>query len=171
MRRRRYRFDARCLVRPHQQHGTRGVVDYEASGVAQAVRTETRTVTVAGHNQEVDALGDRGDNFALNPSPTMNKLRVLPFEQRCRGLQDLRGFLIRNLLKTADRPSRPKSPTEQSGGCGFGDLAHIGGRDMEESDPRVGGKDLGGSVEASLPRPLDQPDDGPHRLQSSHQSQ
>jgi hypothetical protein len=85
MRQRRYRLDARWLVWPHQQHGTRGVVDYEASGVAQAVRTETGTVTVAGHNQEVDALGDCGDNFALNPSPTMNKLGILPFEPRCRG--------------------------------------------------------------------------------------
>lgn len=61
------------------------MVDDEASGVAQAVRTKTRTVTVAGHNQEVDALGDCANNFALNPSPTMNKLRALPSEPRCRG--------------------------------------------------------------------------------------
>jgi len=62
------------------------VVDDEASGVAQAVRTETRTVTVAGHNQEIDALGGCADNFALNPSPAMNKLRILSSEPRCRGL-------------------------------------------------------------------------------------
>ena len=147
------------------------MVDDEASGVAQAVRTETRTVTVAGHNQEIDAVGDCSDNFALHPAPKMNKLRVLPSEPRCRGLQDLQGLLVRDLLKTADRPVRAKSPTEQSGGCRFGDLADIGGRDMEESDLRVGGKDLGGGVEAPLPCPLDQPDDGPHRVQSSHQSQ
>ena len=100
-RRRRYRLDARWLVRPHQQHRTRGVVDDEASGVAQAVRTETRTVTVAGHNQKVDALGDCADDFALDPSPTMEKLRVLPSEPRCRGFQDLQGLLVRDLLETA----------------------------------------------------------------------
>ena len=147
------------------------MVDDEASGVAQAVWTETRTVTVAGHNQEVDAVGDCSDDFALHPAPKMNKLSVLPSEPRCRGLQDLQGLLVRDLFKTADRPVRPKAPTEQSGGCSFGDLAHIGGRDVEESDPRVGGKDLGGGVEAPLPCPLDQPNDDPHRVQSSHQSQ
>jgi hypothetical protein len=30
---------------------------------------------------------------------------------------------------------------------------------------------LGGGVEAPLPCPLDQPNNGPHRSQSSHQSQ
>jgi hypothetical protein len=139
--------------------------------VAQAVRTETRTVTVAGHNQEVDALGDCADDFALNPSPKMNKLRVLPSEPPSRGFQDLQGLLVRDFFETADRSVHAKSPTEQSGGCGFGDLTGIGGRDMEESDPRVRGKDLGGSVEAPLPCPLDQPNNGPHRAQSSHQSQ
>ena len=53
--------------------------------LAQAVRTETRTVTVAGHNQEVDALDDCADNFALHSSPKMKKLGVLPSEPRCRG--------------------------------------------------------------------------------------
>ena len=168
---RRYRLDTRGLVRPHQQHRTRSVVDDEASGVAQAVRTETRTVTVAGHNQEVDVVGDCSDNFALHPAPKMNKLRVLPSEPRCRGFQDLQGLLVRDLLKTADRPVRPESPTEQSGGCRFSDLADIGGRDVEERDLRVGGNDVGGGVEAPLPCALDQPDDDPHRVQSSHQSQ
>jgi hypothetical protein len=147
------------------------MVDDEASGVTQAVRTETRTVTVAGHNQEVGALRDCADDFALHLAPTMNKLRMLPCEPRRRGFQDLRGLLVLDLLKSADRPVRPKSPTEQSSGCSFGDLADIGGRDVEERDPRVGGKDLGCGVEAPLPCPLDQPDDGPHRVQSSHQSQ
>jgi hypothetical protein len=128
------------------------------------VRTETRTVTVAGHNQEVDAVGDCFDNFALHPAPKMNKLRVLPSEPRCRGLQDLQGLLVRDLLKTADRPVRPKSPTEQSGGCRFGDLADIGGRDVQERDPRVGGNELDCCVEAPLPCSLDQPDDDPHRF-------
>jgi hypothetical protein len=62
---RRNRLDARWLFRPHKQHRTRGVVDDEASGVSQAVRTETRTVTVAGHNQKVDAVGDCSEHFAL----------------------------------------------------------------------------------------------------------
>jgi hypothetical protein len=129
------------------------VVDDEASGVAQAVWTETRTVTVAGHNQEVDAVGDCSDDFALHPAPKMNKLSVLPSEPRCRGLQDLQGLLVRDLFETADRPVRPKAPTEQSGGCSFGDLAHIGGRDVEESDPRVGGKDLGGGTGGTVTTP------------------
>ena len=90
------------------------MVDDEASGVAQAVRTETRTVTVVGHNQEVNALGDCSDDFALNPSPTMNKLSVLPSEPRCRGFQDLQGLLVRDLLEMADGPvrakARPSSP-------------------------------------------------------------
>jgi hypothetical protein len=169
--RQRYRLDARWLVRPHQQHGTRGVVDNEASGMAQAVRTETRTVTVAGHNQDVDALGDCADNFALHSSPTMNKLSVLPSEPRCRGLQDLRGLLVRDFLETADGPVPPKGPTEQTGSCRFGDLTDIGGRDMKERDARVGGNDPNGRVEAPSPCALHQPDNGSHRLQSSHQSQ
>jgi hypothetical protein len=61
------------------------VVDDEAGGMAQAVRTKARTVTVASHNQEVDALGDCADNLALNPSPAMDKFSVLPSEPRCRG--------------------------------------------------------------------------------------
>ena len=137
---RRYRLDARWLVRPHQQHGTSGVVDDEASGVAQAVRTKTRTVTVAGRNQKVDALGDRADNFALNPPPKMEELSVLSSEPRCRGFQDLQSLLVRDLFETADRPVRPRSPPEQSGGCGFGDLADIGGRDVKERDTGVGGR-------------------------------
>ena len=140
------------------------MVDDETSGVAQAVRTETRTVTVASHNQEVDALGDCADNFAFDPSPKMKKLSVVPSELRCRGFQDLQGLLVRDLLKTADRPVRPKSPTEQSGGCPFGDLADIRRRDVEERDARVGGNDPNGGIEAPLPCALDQPDDNPHWL-------
>jgi len=166
-----YRLDARCLVRPHQQHGTRGVVDDEASGGAQAVRTETRTITVASHNQELYPLCYCADDLALYPPPTMNKLRILPSEPRCRGLQDLQGLLVCNLLEMSGGSAHPKGPTEQSGGCRFGDLADIGGRDVEERDPRVGGKDPGGGIEAPLPCPLDQPDNGLHRAQSSHQSQ
>ena len=168
---RRYRLDTWGLVRPHQQHRTRSVVDDEASGVAQAARTETRTVTVAGHNQKVDAFGDCADDFALNPSPTMKELRVLPSEPRCCGFQDLQGHLVRDLFETGCGRVPPESPTEQSGGCRFGDLADIGGRDVEERDLRVGGNDVGGGVEAPLPCALDQPDDDPHRVQSSHQSQ
>ncbi len=140
------------------------MVDDEASGVTQAVRTKTRTVTVASHNQEVHALGDRADNFALNPSPKMKKLSVLPSEPRCRGAQDLQGLLVRDLFETADGPVRPRSPPEQSGGCSFCDLADFGGRDVKEHDARVGGDDLGGGVETTLPCPLDQPNDDPHRL-------
>jgi len=162
--RRRYRLDARCLVRPHQQHGTRRVIDDEASGVAQTVRTETRTIAIARHNQEVYPIGDCADDLALYPSPTMNKLRILPSEPLCRGLQDLRGLLVRDLLEMAGGPVRPRSPTEQSRGCGFCDLADVGGRDVEERDLRVAGEDLGCGVEAPLPCPLDQPDDRPHWL-------
>lgn len=125
-RRRRYRLNARHLVRPHQQHRTRGVVDYEASGVAQTARTETRAVTVARQHQEINALGDCAEDFALNAPPKMNKLRVLCSELRCRGLQDLQGLLVRDLFETADRPASAKSPTEQSGGCGLSALAYIG---------------------------------------------
>ena len=159
-----YRLDARYLVRPHQQHGTRRVVDDEASGVTQAVRTETRTITIAGHNQEVDALGDRADDFALNPSPKMKKLSVRPSKPHCRGLQDRRGLLVRDILEMASRPVHPKAPAEQSGSCSFGDLADVGGRDVEQRNLRVGGNDLSGGVEAALPRALDQPHNDPHSL-------
>ncbi len=161
---RRYRFEARCLVRPHQQHGTRGVVDDEASDVAQAVRTKTRTITISGHNQEIDVLGDDAEDFALHPSPTMNKLRVLTSEPPCRGFEDLQGLLIRHLVELADGAVRPKGPTEQSGACHVADLTDLGGRDVEERDLRAGGNDLSGGVETPLPCSLDQPDDGPHWL-------
>ena len=101
-----YRLDARCLVRPHQQHGTRGVVDDEASGGAQAVRTETRTITVASHNQELYPLCYCADDLALYPPPTMNKLRILPSEPRCRGFQYLQGLLVLDLFETSDRVLR-----------------------------------------------------------------
>ena len=112
--RRWYRLDSRWLVRPDQQHGTWGVVDNEASGRAQAVRPETRTVAVSGHHEKLDVLCDGTDNFALDPSPTMEKFSVLPPEPLCRGFQDRRGRLVRDFLEVAGGPAaaqaRPSSP-------------------------------------------------------------
>lgn len=56
-----------------------------------------------------------------------------------------------------------KRPTEQSSGCRFGDLADIGGRDVEESGPRVRRKDLDGGVQTPFACPLDQSDNDAHR--------
>ena len=52
------------------------------------------------------ALGGCADNFALNPSPKMKKLSVLPSEPRCRGFQDLQGLLVLDLFETSDRVLR-----------------------------------------------------------------
>ena len=118
-------------------HGA--VVDDEAGGMAQAVRTETRTITITSHNQEVYAVGGSADDLALDPSPTMNKLRILPSEPLCCGLQDLQGLLVRDHLEVASGPVGPKSPTEQAGGRALGDLVDVRGRDMRRARrPRRG---------------------------------
>ncbi len=101
------------------------MVDDEASGVAQAVRTEPRTVPITGHNQKVDTLGDCADDFPLYSSPKMKKLNVLKSEPRFRGFQNLRRLEVLDLLEMADRPVSSDGPTEQSAGCRFGDLTDI----------------------------------------------
>jgi hypothetical protein len=147
------------------------VVDYEAGHVAEAVRTETRAIAVAGDNQEVDPLGDGAQDLALYSSVTTKKLRVLSSQPRGRGLQDFGCHVVRDLFETARGLVSLKGATEESRGCRRGELADIGGRYVEQRDPRVGGDDVGSGIEAPLPRALDQPDDDPHRTQSSHQFQ
>jgi hypothetical protein len=128
--RRCHRLDPRWLVRPDQQHGTWGVVDNEASGRAKAVRPETRTVAVSCHNEKVDTLCDGTDNFALDPSPSMEALRSLPPEPLCGGFQDGRGRLVRNFVEVPGGPVTAHGPPEQPGTCRVGEHAHIGGRDI-----------------------------------------
>jgi len=157
-----YRLDPRRFVRPNQKDRTGGVVDDETRGVAQAVRAETRTVTVAGHHQKVGALGDCSHNFALEPSPTMEELRVISSEPpRCGG-QDLRGSPVREVLEAGGGPVPLEGAPEKAGGCSLGDIADIGRRDVEERDLRSWGDDFCGSVDAALPCPLNQPDNDPH---------
>ncbi len=87
------------------------MVHDEASGVAQAVGTKTRAFAIAGNNQEINALSDRADNFALNPSPKMKELGVLSSKQRCRSLKDLQSLPVRDLFEMAAGPLRAKDPT------------------------------------------------------------
>lgn len=64
-----YRLDSRWLIRPHQQHGTEGVINYEAGGRTKALRAEARAVTVARSDQEVDVFSYCENNFPLDSSP------------------------------------------------------------------------------------------------------
>jgi hypothetical protein len=65
------------------------VVDDEAGDGAQAVRAQTRVVPVAGHHQKVDILGDCPNDFAFDPSPAMEELRILTAEPRRGGAKQL----------------------------------------------------------------------------------
>jgi hypothetical protein len=65
------------------------MVDDKPGRGTQAVRTQTRVVSVAGHHQQVDLLGDRPNDFALDPSPTMEELRILTAEPRRGGGEQL----------------------------------------------------------------------------------
>jgi hypothetical protein len=46
-------------------------------------------VAVAGHHQQIDVFGDGANDFALDPSPTMEELRILTAEPRRGGGEQL----------------------------------------------------------------------------------
>ncbi len=139
------------------------MVHDEAGGVAQAVRAEARPVTVTCRHQQVNAPGNYDDNFTLDPAATMEQPDVLPPEPCRRGGEDRRSLLVLDVSKTAARTVPRQGPPEQPSRSRFGHFAHIGGRDVQERDLSVRGDDLGGSVDAALPCPLDDPDHDPHR--------
>ena len=131
--RRRYRVDTGWLVGPHQQHRTRSVVDNEPGGRAQAVRTQAGVIAVAGHDQQVDILGDGPDDFTLDPSPTLEKLRILTAQSRRGGSEQRRGGVVGNFLEGASG-SASREPPEQPGRGRLGNSGDVGGGDVEESD-------------------------------------
>ena len=161
-----YGLDARWLVRPDQQHRARGVVDDKACGRAQAVGTEARTVAVASHHKKVDSLGDCADNLALDPSSTMEQLRVLPPEPFCRAGHDRRGRLVSDLLEVTGGPVPPKGPPKQPGARGRGDFADIGGGDVKEPDICSGGGS-GGQQRPGIPLAKATDQTGPRHLRQA----
>lgn len=125
--------EARWLIGPYQQHGTWSVVDNEPGGRAQAVRTQAGVIAVAGHDQQVDILSDGADDFTLDPSPTLEKLRILTAQSRRGGSEQRRGGVVGNFLEGASG-SASREPPEQPGRGRLGNSGDVGGGDVEESD-------------------------------------
>jgi hypothetical protein len=113
------------------------VVEDEPRGGSQAPRTQTRAVTVARYHQEVDVLSDGADNFALDPSLTLDKLHVLTAAPRRRGGEQLCGRLVRDVLELAGGFASSKRPPEQAARGRLGNLRDIGWRDVKERDAGV----------------------------------
>ena len=164
-RRWRYRLNARCLVRPHQQHRTRRVVDDEASGVAQAVRTKTAN----GHRRGLQPRDRRPrrlrQQLRAQPVPDDEEAPYSPVRATLP-----RAFRISEASSSATsskwpvglcaRKARPSNPAVAASVISLTSE----GVTWRRQDLRVGGKNLGGTVEAALPCALDQPDDNPHWL-------
>jgi len=131
--RRRYRLDTWWLIGPYQEHGTWSVVDNEPGGRAQAVRTQTGVVAVAGHDQQVDILGDCANDFTLDPSPTLEELRILTAQPRCGVGEQLRCGVVGNVLEGASGSASREPPEQPGRGC-VGKSGDVGGGDVEESD-------------------------------------
>src|SRR5579863_2776345 len=64
--RRWYRINARRLVRPDEHHRARSMVDDESSGMAQALRPESRTIAISGDDQDIHTLGNCAHHFLLD---------------------------------------------------------------------------------------------------------
>jgi hypothetical protein len=74
------------------------VVDHEACGVPEAVGAEPGAVPVARHYQEVDVMGDGGDDLALGPAPSVEELGVLASEPAGGGGQEVQRRSVRDLV-------------------------------------------------------------------------
>jgi len=109
------------------------VVDNEPGGRAQAVRTETGVVAVAGHDQQVDILGDGPNDLELEPSPTLEKLRIRTAQSSRGGSEQRRGGVVGNFLEGASG-SASGEPPEQPGRGRLGNSGDVGQGDVEESD-------------------------------------
>ena len=114
------------------------MVDDEASGVAQAVGAQTRAVTIARHHEEVDVLGEDGDDFALGPSPTVDELGVLAPEPFGRGDQELQSPVARAFLGAARGSVPRKTASQKPGGRRGSDFIDVGRLDVNQGDLHIG---------------------------------
>ncbi len=70
------------------------MVDHETRRVPQAVRAETRAVSVARHHKEVHVSGDGGNDLALGAALSVKELGVRPPEPPRRSGQDVQSRLV-----------------------------------------------------------------------------
>ncbi len=52
------------------------MVDDESGGVPEAFRSEARVVAVAGHDEDIDAVGDRANHLAFDTTAPAHQLGV-----------------------------------------------------------------------------------------------
>ena len=119
-------------------------------------------VAVAGHDEHIDAVGDRADHLAFDTTAPAHQLGVRMSEANRSGSKQLRRLVVRDVIVATVGFAPRKAAAEQSRGCCVGSLGDIRRRDMEKRESRIGGEVLDGRVDASLPRSLDHPDDDPH---------
>jgi hypothetical protein len=109
------------------------MVHNEASGVAQAMRTEARAITISGDHQDV---GSRASLYHLPfGTPTaVDKLHTLATEPRSGSLQQRRSLFLYSLFSGAARVSvvPMDSSSQQASRCSFHSLANIGRRHVKK---------------------------------------
>src|SRR5579862_6380862 len=168
---RRYRFDTRSFVRPHQHDRARRVVDDETGRVIEASRAEPGPIPIASKHQDVDALrhgandlvfgtADQAQPFALSTAQTISR----------RGKQ-LGSLIAGDIVETPVWGARPQPPAEQPERGSAGSLAGVCRGHMQQREPRIAGEVLRRRVDAPLPRALDDPDDDMHDGHLTHEPQ
>ena len=95
---------------------------------------QARVVTVTGHHQQVDVLGNCSNDLALDPPPTLEKLGVLTAEPRRSGGEQLGGGGVGDILEGGGGSASSKRPAEQPRRGRAGTLGDIGRGDVEEGD-------------------------------------
>jgi hypothetical protein len=140
-----------------------GVVDHKAGGVAEALRAKARPVPVSRQDKQVNSVGDGVDDFTFRAPAALQPLDALPAEAFCSRSKDGLARFVLGSLKTQGLPVALQRPPEQAGEGGFGEFFSVSGAHVEEGHVGVGRQCSVGGIDAALPGPLNEPDDGSHR--------
>jgi hypothetical protein len=93
------------------------MVDDETRFVAEASRPETRMVTVAGDDQDVDAAGNRLHHFAFDASTSAEQRDVWTAESRGSRGEQIRGFVAGDSRVRLGWSASGGAASEEADGC------------------------------------------------------
>ena len=138
------------------------MVDDESGGVPQALRSETRAIAVAGHHEDIDTVSHGTHHFAFDAPSTADQLGIRVAETSGSCGEQVRRFVVRDIVVAAVGSASWEAAPEQAGGRGVGGFGDIRRGDVQEGESRIRRKLVRGSVDAALPGSLNDPDDDAH---------
>jgi hypothetical protein len=152
--------DARWGLGPDEQDGTRGVVDDEPAGPAEASRSEVGAVSVAAEDEQVGIFRG-GDDLTLDPSGALQLGAGAP--QAVGGNpEELPGRSGGKVLQAGAGVALRLAAAEETGEGAVGDARDVMVGDMEQDDVAALGRVDAGGIDARGPGAFDDPGDYGH---------